>query len=128
MPARESPRFDWAWAAAGLWLAGTAALAAAGILPSWVPVTYALASLVAFATYAADKDRAQANGWRVSERALHALEAMGGWPGALVAQRYYRHKTRKVRFQVVFWIIVSAHLGVAATWLWFRSGGGPRDG
>jgi uncharacterized membrane protein YsdA (DUF1294 family) len=108
----------------GLWLAGAAAFAAAGVLPTWVAIWYAVASLIAFAAYAADKGQAGAEGPRISERALHALEAMGGWPGALVAQRQFRHKTRKTRFQVIFWLIVTAHVGAAAAWLYFRFSGG----
>jgi uncharacterized membrane protein YsdA (DUF1294 family) len=122
-----SSRIDWSWAAAGLWLVGTAALAAAGILSFWVAVVYTAASLAAFATYAADKGQAGAGGRRVPERMLHALEAIGGWPGALVAQRQFRHKTRKVRYQIIFWLIVAAHLGVAAACLYFRVGPCQRD-
>jgi uncharacterized membrane protein YsdA (DUF1294 family) len=99
-------------------------LAVAGILPSWVAILYAVASFIAFAAYAADKGQAGADGPRVSERTLHAFEALGGWPGALVAQRQFRHKTRKTRFQVIFWLIVSAHLCAAAAWLYFRFSGG----
>ena len=43
---------------------------------------------------------------------LHMLEALGGWPGALVGQRWFRHKTRKARFQGVFWAIVLAPVAV----------------
>jgi uncharacterized membrane protein YsdA (DUF1294 family) len=91
-------------------------------------VTYAVASVVAFAAYAADKEQAGAAGQRIPERALHVLEVMGGWPGALVAQRQFRHKTRKIRFQVIFWFIVAAHLGVAAVWLYVQVGPGQRNG
>ncbi|MGV8663884.1 DUF1294 domain-containing protein, partial [Pseudomonas aeruginosa] len=34
---------------------------------------------------------------------------LGGWPGALVAQQVFRHKTRKLSFQLVFWGIVLLH-------------------
>lgn len=37
------------------------------------------------------------------------FELLGGWPGALIAQQKFRHKTRKVSFQVVFWAIVLVH-------------------
>ena len=40
---------------------------------------------------------------------LHLFELLGGWPGALVAQQAFRHKTRKLSFQLVFWGIVLLH-------------------
>ncbi|WP_153605141.1 DUF1294 domain-containing protein, partial [Pseudomonas aeruginosa] len=40
---------------------------------------------------------------------LHLFELLGGWPGALVAQQVFRHKTRKLSFQLVFWGIVLLH-------------------
>ena len=36
---------------------------------------------------------------------------------ALVAQQLYRHKTRKVEYQAVFWAIVIAHQAVWLDWL-----------
>jgi uncharacterized membrane protein YsdA (DUF1294 family) len=46
------------------------------------------------------------------------MELVGGWPGALLAQQVFRHKTRKLSYQVVFWTIVVLH---AVGWfLWFR--------
>jgi uncharacterized membrane protein YsdA (DUF1294 family) len=41
---------------------------------------------------------------------LHASELLGGWPGALVAQQVFRHKTRKLSYQSAFWLIVTLHL------------------
>ncbi|WP_210638975.1 DUF1294 domain-containing protein [Pseudomonas sp. Tri1] len=77
---------------------------------SWVPMTaYGLVSLVAFLLYWSDKRKARADAWRIPENVLHAVELAGGWPGALLAQQVFRHKTRKVSFQVVFWFIVLLH-------------------
>ncbi|WP_147463771.1 DUF1294 domain-containing protein, partial [Pseudomonas amygdali] len=42
---------------------------------------------------------------------------LGGWPGALLAQQVFRHKTRKVSFQIVFWLIVLAHQVLWLDWL-----------
>ena len=47
--------------------------------------------------------------WRTPEVRLHLFELLGGWPGALVAQQVFRHKTRKLSFQLVFWGIVLLH-------------------
>ncbi len=66
-------------------------------------------SLAAFFAYRSDKLRAEAGGWRIPEVALHGLELLGGWPGAFLAQRKFRHKTAKLSYQLFFWIIVAVH-------------------
>ncbi|WP_448632641.1 MULTISPECIES: DUF1294 domain-containing protein [Pseudomonas fluorescens group] len=77
---------------------------------SWVPlVAYGVVSAVAFVLYWRDKRKARADAWRTPENMLHAVELAGGWPGALLAQQVFRHKTRKVSFQLVFWCIVLLH-------------------
>ncbi|MCX4217252.1 DUF1294 domain-containing protein [Pseudomonas sp. MCal1] len=92
------------------------ALPLSGSLSMWlrgislVPLTaYGLVSVLAFFLYWADKRKARADAWRTPENILHAVELAGGWPGALIAQQVLRHKTRKVSFQVLFWVIVALH-------------------
>ncbi len=70
---------------------------------------YLVASVVAFALYGSDKRRARQERQRTPEKVLHGLELCGGWPGALLAQQMFRHKTRKVSFQLTFWLIVAVH-------------------
>ncbi|MCF7532810.1 DUF1294 domain-containing protein [Pseudomonas petrae] len=77
---------------------------------SWLPAAiYGLMSVVAFALYGYDKKQARHSGQRTPERLLHAAELLGGWPGALLAQQVFRHKTRKFSYQWVFWLIVLLH-------------------
>ncbi|MEP4809447.1 MAG: DUF1294 domain-containing protein, partial [Luteolibacter sp.] len=73
-----------------------------------------LVSLITYGMYAHDKKRAESGGWRVAERSLHLAELLGGWPGALIAQRSLRHKCSKASFQVVFWLNVILHQFAAA--------------
>jgi uncharacterized membrane protein YsdA (DUF1294 family)/cold shock CspA family protein len=86
-----------------------------GAIPRAVPLTYLAMSIVTFATYAWDKWRARRGGDRMAEATLHLLEMLGGWPGALVAQHWLRHKIAKRPYQVRFWVIVLCHVGA---WLW----------
>ena len=77
---------------------------------SLIPLAaYGIVSVLAFLLYWSDKRKARADSWRTPENVLHALEFAGGWPGALLAQQVFRHKTRKVSFQLVFWSIVLLH-------------------
>jgi uncharacterized membrane protein YsdA (DUF1294 family)/cold shock CspA family protein len=95
-------------------------LGGAASLLSFTPVplvAYPLASLAAFLMYARDKYAAIQGTWRVPESTLHAVEALGGWPGAYVAQQKMRHKTVKVSYQVSFWLIVTLHVAFWVAWL-----------
>lgn len=71
-------------------------------------------SAVAFVVYAADKSAAERGRWRVPERALHLWSLLGGWPGAFLAQRVLRHKTRKEEFLSRYRRTVAAHCGLLA--------------
>ncbi|MGO1395240.1 MAG: DUF1294 domain-containing protein [Halomonas sp.] len=77
---------------------------------------YAVVSMLAYITYAIDKKAAINNRRRVSEKTLHLLGVVGGWPGAFLAQQRLRHKTQKTAFQVTFWLTVVVNL-VCAGWL-----------
>ena len=91
-------------------VAAVATLAAAGKLHWLVPMAYVVASLLTFCVYALDKSAAMNRRWRTSEDALQMLSLAGGWPGAVVAQRLFHHKSKKVSFQMTFWFIVFLHL------------------
>ena len=76
----------------------------------WVAAVYLVASGVTFAVYARDRRAAIGGGRRTSERTLHWLALAGGWPGALLAQRLLRHKTRKPFFRTMLWLTVALHV------------------
>jgi uncharacterized membrane protein YsdA (DUF1294 family)/cold shock CspA family protein len=83
----------------------------AGRLPPAVIALYAIASALAFCAYAFDKAAAKKNRRRIPESVLHLYAIAGGWPGALLAQKVLRHKSRKQTFQTVFWITVALNCG-----------------
>lgn len=93
----------------------------AGRLPTVILGLYLAASVVAFVAYAFDKSAAAKNQWRIRESTLHLFALVGGWPGALTAQRLLRHKSAKTSFQTVFWITVLLNCG-ALGWLSSPSG------
>ncbi|WP_448808658.1 DUF1294 domain-containing protein [Agromyces bauzanensis] len=72
----------------------------------WLPAWYAALSIVAFAAYGFDKASARRSAPRISEQTLLTMGLAGGWPGALVAQQVFRHKTRKRTFRRAFWTTV----------------------
>jgi len=78
-------------------------------------------STVAFVAYALDQSAARNDQWRTRESALHLFALIGGWPGALAAQRLLRHKTKKQSFQIVFWVTVVLNCS-ALGWLFSSRG------
>jgi len=107
-----------AYAVPVLSLGALGLIALAGGLPLWVPSLYLLASLAAFAAYGLDKWAARTDRWRTAESTLHLLGLVGGWPGALLAQRVFRHKTQKASFRIVFWATVALNCAALAVLLW----------
>jgi uncharacterized membrane protein YsdA (DUF1294 family) len=99
-----------------LFLAGVGGLAALGALPAGVAAAYLAASGAAAVAYWKDKDAAARGAWRTPEKTLHALALIGGWPGALVAQSLFRHKSRKAPFRLAFWATVALNCA-ALGWL-----------
>ncbi|WP_313512537.1 cold shock and DUF1294 domain-containing protein [Pseudomonas sp.] len=83
----------------------------------WPAGAYLLLSALAFLLYWTDKRRALSGGQRTPENTLHLSELLGGWPGALVAQQAFRHKTRKLSYQLPFWLIVLLHQAFWVDWL-----------
>jgi uncharacterized membrane protein YsdA (DUF1294 family)/cold shock CspA family protein len=104
-------------------LAFVVVVVVAGRLPVAVLALYLVVSLVAFVSYAFDKSAASRGQWRVQESTLHLFALLGGWPGALAAQRLLRHKSAKVSFQAMFWVTVALNCGGLG---WLLSGAGAK--
>ena len=83
----------------------------------WLLPFIAALSLLTFALYYFDKRAAIRSARRTPETTLHILSAFGGWPGAFLAQRIFRHKTGKTGFQLMFWLTVIMNVSVAVL-LW----------
>jgi uncharacterized membrane protein YsdA (DUF1294 family) len=81
-------------------------------LTTTVLIAYAAMSAVAFMLYGLDKSAATAGRQRTPETTLHLLGLLCGWPGALLAQRVFRHKSRKREFQQAFWGTVAINIAM----------------
>ena len=92
-------------------------------LPWWMPALYLAMSVVAFAAYGLDKAAAGRGAQRVSEQTLITLGLVCGWPGALVAQQLFRHKTRKRSFRRAFWGTVGVNILALAAYVYVVGGG-----
>jgi uncharacterized membrane protein YsdA (DUF1294 family) len=89
-------------------------LAALIIAALWYPAI----SLATFFTFALDKLKAKQRelmpARRISEKTLHTLSLLGGFPGALLAMHLVRHKTHKPLFRAIALLSAALH---ACLWL-----------
>jgi len=76
-------------------------------------------NLAVFLVYAWDKLRARRGAWRVPERTLLGLAALGGGAGAFCGVYLIRHKVRKARFAVGVPALLVAQIALA-TWILLR--------
>jgi len=105
---------------AALFVAMLCGLVVRGMLPLAVPAVYLVASVATGIAYGIDKSAAKSGAWRTPERILHVLALIGGWPGALVAQRVFHHKSRKPSFRFAFWATVALNCAALAWFVWHR--------
>ncbi len=87
-----------------------------GDVPVVILLAYFIASSLSYIFYALDKMYAGKRMWRVPEQLLHIVDLLCGWPGALIAQQQFRHKTAKKSFQSMFWTTVVFN-AAAVAWL-----------
>jgi len=97
------------------------ALAAIGsaFLPHPVMMWFLLANVLTLVVYGGDKMAAR-NAWRrVPESTLLTFGLVGGWPGAILGQQLFRHKTQKQPFKTWFVISVILNVAVLVALYWF---------
>ncbi|WP_447841101.1 DUF1294 domain-containing protein [Enterobacter ludwigii] len=71
-----------------------------------------LINVLTLAMYGADKMAARRPMRRVPEATLLVFGLIGGWPGAIIGQQLFRHKTQKQPFKTYF--IVSVIVSISA--------------
>ncbi len=73
---------------------------------------YLSINVFTFILYGVDKSAAVANAWRISERQLHLYMFFGGVLGAILGQKIFRHKTQKLSFRIIFWLLLIIQISI----------------
>ncbi len=71
---------------------------------------YIIINIIAFAAYFIDKRKAVKHSYRISEANLLGLCLIGGGLGALIGMQVFRHKTKKLAFQILVPTSILLHL------------------
>lgn len=80
----------------------------------WIIIGYLLlVNIVSFITMAVDKSKAKHGKWRISEKTLFLLAAVGGSVGSLAGMYTFRHKTKHTKFVIGMPVILIVHIALA---------------
>lgn len=77
-----------------------------------VVIYYILINVLAILIYYVDKRKAIASAWRIPEKTLILIAALGGGYGAYFAMKVFHHKTKKLKFRVLVPLCAVAHIVV----------------
>lgn len=79
-----------------------------------VMMWFLLANVLTLVIYGIDKTAARKTWRRVPESTLLVFGVVGGWPGAIVGQQLFRHKTQKQPFKTYFIVSVIVSISITA--------------
>ncbi|MBT8142937.1 MAG: DUF1294 domain-containing protein [Gammaproteobacteria bacterium] len=83
-----------------------------------LPVYLVVINVSTFLMYGYDKSVAGTHKARVPEDRLHLFALLGGSPAAFAAQKFFRHKTMKKSFKIMYWVIVIIQAGLF--WIYWQ--------
>ncbi|KAA5947778.1 DUF1294 domain-containing protein [Enterobacter cloacae] len=78
-----------------------------------VAIWFLLINVLTMVIYGADKMAARKGMRRIPEVTLLVFGVVGGWPGAIMGQQIFRHKTQKQPFKT--WFLMSVVVSILAT-------------
>lgn len=73
----------------------------------------ALVNALSFLLMLIDKIKAKKKMWRIPERVLLGVSAIGGSVGGLLGMQVFRHKTKHLRFAIGIPVMLAVHIVLA---------------
>ncbi len=67
-----------------------------------------------------DKKKAEKGAWRIPEKTLFVITALGGGIGTIAGMYTFRHKTQKLNFVIGFPFITILEIIAAIYWIFFN--------
>lgn len=67
-----------------------------------------------------DKRKARKGKWRIPEKTLFIITALGGGIGTIAGMYTFRHKTQKIAFVIGFPFITILEILLAVYWIFFK--------
>ena len=83
-------------------------------------ITYFVAiNIIGFLIMFIDKQKAKRGAWRIPEKTLFIITALGGGIGTTVGMYAFRHKTQKLQFVIGLPFITILEIILAVYWIFF---------
>ena len=83
-------------------------------------ITYFVAiNIIGFLIMFIDKQKAKRGAWRIPEKTLFIITALGGGMGTIAGMYTFRHKTQKLQFIVGLPLITILEIILAIYWIFF---------
>lgn len=70
-----------------------------------IVIYFILINVIGFLIMYVDKQKAKKGKWRIQEKTLFIVTALGGGIGTIAGMKVFRHKTQKVAFVIGFPLI-----------------------
>ena len=77
-------------------------------------------NLIGFFIMWLDKRKAKRGAWRIPEKTLFIITALGGGIGTIAGMYTFRHKTKKLAFVIGFPFITIIEIMLGIYWIWFK--------
>ena len=75
-----------------------------------IVVYLVIVNIIGFLAMYLDKQKAKKGSWRIQEKTLMILTALGGGIGTLTGMYVFRHKTKKLKFTIGIPVIIIAEI------------------
>ena len=82
-------------------------------------IYFILINIIGFFAMYIDKQKAKKGKWRIPEKTLFIITALGGGIGTIIGMYKFRHKTQKLNFVVGFPVITILEI-IAIIWFLFH--------
>ena len=63
-------------------------------------IYFVIINIIGFLAMYIDKQKAKKGKWRISEKSLFVVTLLGGGIGTNIGMNIFRHKTKKLKFQI----------------------------
>lgn len=82
-------------------------------------IYFVIINIIGFLIMFIDKQKAKKGAWRIPEKTLFIITALGGGIGTIAGMYTFRHKTQKLQFIVGLPLITILEIILAIYWIFF---------